>query len=47
MCERVGVRFIPLHQYLERRHYKPADVHWNEAGHRRVAETLETFVFDT
>ena len=45
-CERVGVRFIPLHQYLERRHYKPADVHWNEAGHRRVAETLETVVFD-
>jgi lysophospholipase L1-like esterase len=44
-CDDLGVQFLPLADYLERRHYKPADVHWNEAGHRRVAETLETFVF--
>ena len=39
-CEELGLRFIDLREHLTRRHYKTADNHWNEAGHRRVAEVI-------
>jgi hypothetical protein len=39
-CKELGLGFVDLRQHLDRRHYKAADNHWNEAGHRRVAEVI-------
>jgi hypothetical protein len=40
ICHRLGVRFIAGKEFLDSRHYKAIDPHWNEAGHQRVAEAL-------
>jgi hypothetical protein len=40
-CQRLGIRFIALRDYLTPGDYKVRDVHWNEKGHRKVAEILD------
>ena len=41
-CDDLGLEFVDLRQHLDRSHYKAADNHWNEAGHRRVAEVVRS-----
>jgi len=45
-CARLDVGFVSFRDSLERRHYKTSDLHWNEAGNRRVAEVLSTVAQD-
>jgi len=40
ICTRLGVPFVGLKDHLEMSHYKTGDCHWNQQGHRRVAEVL-------
>jgi hypothetical protein len=40
ICDKVGVQFIPLKQFLTAEHYQVSNDHWTELGHRRVAEVL-------
>jgi hypothetical protein len=40
ICEELDVRFVAGKRFLDSSHYKAIDPHWNEAGHRRVAEML-------
>ena len=42
-CRKQGIRFVALRDYLSPVHYKAADEHWNEKGHRKVAEILDEF----
>ena len=46
ICARLDVGFVSLRDSLERRHYKISDLHWNEAGNRRVAEVLTAVAQD-
>jgi hypothetical protein len=41
VCQKLGVGFLALKDHLSLDHYKVADVHWNESGHRKVAEVLD------
>ena len=40
VCQKVGVQFIALKNHLDRGDFKPADDHWTQRGHRRVAKVL-------
>jgi hypothetical protein len=40
VCQKVGVQFIALKKHLDRGDFKPADDHWTQRGHRRVAKVL-------
>jgi hypothetical protein len=40
ICEKVGVRFLPMKDVLNRTHFKRHDDHWTPAGHRRIADVL-------
>jgi len=40
ICDKLRVTFVPLRGRLDDRHYKELDDHWNESGHRRVAQVL-------
>jgi hypothetical protein len=40
ICDRRGVRFVALKQYLGQDDYKEHEVHWNARGHQRVADVL-------
>ncbi len=40
ICAQLGVPFLALKTHLRPEHYKDRDCHWNEAGHRRVADIL-------
>ena len=40
VCQKLGVRFIALKNFLDRQDFKPADDHWTQRGHRRVAKVL-------
>ncbi|GKS58311.1 hypothetical protein YTPLAS18_18380 [Nitrospira sp.] len=40
MCQKAGVEFVALREYLELCDYKRAHDHWTERGHRRVADVL-------
>lgn len=42
ICKRLNIPFLALKDYLDPNHYKGRDWHWNEKGHSRVAEILET-----
>jgi len=39
-CTNLGVPFVALKDHLELSDYKESDCHWNQKGHRRVAELL-------
>jgi len=41
ICERLGIGFVQLRDYLCVEDHKEHDAHWNERGHRRVAELME------
>jgi hypothetical protein len=45
MCSKFGVLFVAGRNYLDARHYKTADPHWNERGHQQVAELLCTLYY--
>jgi len=40
VCKRLQIPFVAGKQYFDVRDYKARDVHWNEAGHRRMAGIL-------
>lgn len=40
ICDRVGLRFLPLSEHLTPPDYLVVDCHWTPRGHRRVAEAL-------
>lgn len=40
ICQQWGVPFLPAKQYMREQDYKKYDVHWNEQGHRRIAQLL-------
>jgi len=40
ICDRLGIAFVAGTSWLDAADYKELDVHWNEKGHRRVAELL-------
>lgn len=40
ICDKLGIQFVPLKQYLNIHDYKTRDDHWTEHGHQRVAEVL-------
>lgn len=40
ICGNFGVPFVGLKHYLDVGDHKERDVHWNERGHKRVAEVL-------
>jgi hypothetical protein len=40
ICNKIGIRFIALKDYLEIDDYKRLHDHWTERGHRRVAQVL-------
>lgn len=42
MCERLGISFVAGKACLDLGDYKDRDCHWNEKGHRRVAEILSS-----
>jgi hypothetical protein len=42
ICRQLGVPFAAGKSYLEISDYKERDTHWNEKGHRRIAELLGT-----
>ena len=46
MCEKLGVPFIAGREYLQLSDYKESDCHWNEQGHRRVAQLLKS-IYDS
>jgi hypothetical protein len=39
-CEELKIPFLPGRSFLRREHYLVHDDHWNEAGHRVVAEQI-------
>jgi hypothetical protein len=41
ICREIGVPFVALSRHLKPDDYMQRDVHWNENGHRRVADVLE------
>jgi hypothetical protein len=41
ICARLDVAFVPLSEHLQVEDHKLHDAHWNERGHRRVAELIE------
>lgn len=41
ICQRTGVRFVPLSAHLTRSDYLDGDSHWRDSGHRRVVELME------
>lgn len=47
ICGSLGVPFITLKDYLKVEHHKEHDAHWNERGHRRVAEVLRSLYRDS
>jgi hypothetical protein len=40
ICNKLGVPFVALKDHMEKAHFKGQDCHWNENGHRHVAEVL-------
>lgn len=40
ICALHGVEFVPLRAHLTGGHYKEHDLHWNRAGHFKVAQVL-------
>lgn len=40
ICRKLGVRFVAAKKHLTLADYLDADEHWNEKGHRRIAELL-------
>jgi hypothetical protein len=40
ICRTLEIGFQPAKQYLEASDYKESDPHWNERGHRHIAELL-------
>ncbi len=40
ICSTLGVRFVAGKDHLNARHFIPADGHWNEKGHQRIADLL-------
>ena len=46
VCQKLGVRFIALKDFLDRQDFKPADDHWTQRGHRRVAKVLHDLYDD-
>jgi hypothetical protein len=42
VCLELGVEFVAGADYLQRRHYKQRDCHWNPEGHRRIADLIVT-----
>lgn len=40
ICDRMGVMFVAGRDHLNKTDYRKVDKHWNEKGHRRVAEIL-------
>jgi len=40
ICRKLAIVFQPAKQYLEVSDYKESDPHWNERGHRHIAELL-------
>jgi hypothetical protein len=40
VCAGLAIPFVAAKQHFDAHHYKDVDVHWNEAGHRRMAELL-------
>jgi hypothetical protein len=40
ICDQLAIPFVPLRRCLTRQDFKPADDHWTERGHVRVAATL-------
>lgn len=40
ICDRLGIGFIPLKEYLGIGDYKKFDWHWNERGHQKVAQVM-------
>jgi len=42
ICSKLRVRFVAGKDFLEVRHYIPAEGHWNERGHQRIADVLSS-----
>lgn len=40
ICKRLDVPFVPARNYLDVGDHKGRDCHWNQRGHRRIAELL-------
>ena len=46
ICAKFGVPFVAGRRYLTACHYKTRDPHWNEKGHRQVADLLSSLYYD-
>jgi hypothetical protein len=40
ICNKLGLRFLSMKEYLDLQDYKQSHDHWTERGHRRVAKAL-------
>jgi hypothetical protein len=46
ICAKFDVAFVAGRNYLDSRHYKARDPHWNEQGHQRMAWLLSSLYYD-